>query len=207
MHVGLRPWTAIALTAVAALATVGLGGAPASAQERAAKQAAKVAKAAKPPAPPKLAKPGQLTLQGHGVFWECPAKTTALLIGVNKLTLHPGQVLTVNFIVKNVGTTACNYVAPYAGEAPGPTQSTLQVGPCGSMGYEIEGAHHHNVWPGVEAFNCPALGFAQLQPNAAVAGTGMWAQTEPTGLKRVPAGSYTLVVDGHFAFPLKIAVH
>jgi hypothetical protein len=74
------------------------------------------------------------------------------------------------------------------------------------MGFQIDGPHHKNVWPGTEPLNCPALGFAQLQPQAAVIGVGQWGQTLPTGTKRIPAGSYTLVV-GHFSFPLKIDAH
>ena len=72
------------------------------------------------------------------------------------------------------------------------------------MGMEIVGAHHRDVWPGVQPFNCPALGFAQLQPGASVTGAGTWNQTTPSGLKRVKAGSYTLLIDGHFSFPLQI---
>jgi hypothetical protein len=144
---------------------------------------------------------------GHATFWECPAKTTELLIGVNQLTLHPKDILKIDFVVKNLGTAACNYVAPYAGATPGPTAPTLQVGPCGSIGFKIEGAHHKNVWPGVEPFNCPALGFAQLQPQASVIGSGQWGQTLPIGLKRVKPGSYTLVVGKNFSFPLKIDAH
>jgi hypothetical protein len=152
-------------------------------------------------------KSNKLAELGHGVFWECPAKTTALLVGVNRLTLTPGQSLKVQFLAKNEGGAACNYVAPYAGVAPGPTSPVLDVGPCGSMGMEIEGAHHRDVWPGVQPFNCPALGFAQLQPGASVTGGGSWDQAEPTGTKRVPAGNYTLVVDGKFSFPLQIKAH
>ena len=57
---------------------------------------------------------------GHATFWECPAKTTGVLIGVNTLVLHPGQTLNINFIVRNEAAKTCDYVAPYAGVAPGP---------------------------------------------------------------------------------------
>jgi hypothetical protein len=180
------------VVAVGALATLGMGAAPAAAKSKAPHHST---------TSPKLAQ------EGYGTFWECPAKTTSFLVAVNRLDLHPGQTLNVDFIVKNLSTTACNYVAPYAGAVPGPTAATLQIGPCGSMGFEIEGAHHRDVWPGVEPFNCPALGFAQLQPNGTVVGSGSWAQSRPTGLHRVSTGSYTLVVDGHFSFPLKIEAH
>jgi hypothetical protein len=151
--------------------------------------------------PPKLAQ------AGHGTFWECSAKSTGLLVGVNRLTLHPSQVLNLDFIAKNNGTTPCNYVAPYVSGGTGVVSTALQIGPCGSMGFTIEGQHHRNVWPGVAAFNCPALGFAQLQPGASVIGSGSWAQTSPNSLKRVRPGRYTIVVDGQFKFPLTIAAH
>jgi hypothetical protein len=158
-------------------------------------------------APAPLVPSHKLLQQGNVVFWECPAKTTRALVAVTALTLHRGDTLKINFIVRNGGTTPCNYVAPYAGVASGPTSPTLQVGPCGSMGFEIEGARHRNVWPGLATFHCPALGFAQMAPNATVVGSGAWAQTAGTGTKRVAPGNYTLVVDGRFAFALKVAAH
>ncbi len=107
--------------------------------------------------------------------------------------------------MRNGATASCNYTAPYAGAAPGPTSTALTAGPCGSVGYEIEGPHHHNVWPGVQVVNCPALGFAQLAAGATVSGTGSWNQTKPNSSRRVPPGNYTLVVENkHFSFPLRV---
>jgi len=145
---------------------------------------------------------------GHVTFWECRAKTTELLVAVNTLTLHPGATLQVSFAVRNGASTPCNYTAPYAGTTPGPTATTLQAGPCGSVGFEILGANHTNVWPGVQVVNCPALGFAQLAADGTVSGTGTWDQTKPNSTVRVPAGAYTLVVDNrHFSFPLHVVAH
>src|SRR5579872_6889412 len=90
----------------------------------------------------------KLNAVGNVKFWECPSKTTKMLVAVNTLTLHPGSTLSITFIVKNTGTNPCNYTAPYAGIAPGPTSATLQAGPCGSIGYEITTSHGHEVWPG-----------------------------------------------------------
>ena len=151
-------------------------------------------------APPKLAK------VGHAAFWRCPAKTTELLVVVNTLTLHPGATLDVAYTVRNGATSSCNYTAPYAGVAPGPTAATLTAGPCGSIGFKVEDRHHRAVWPGNEVVNCPALGFAQLAPGATVSGAGSWDQTKPNSTHRVPPGNYTLVVDNsHFTFRLHIA--
>ena len=151
------------------------------------------------------AKP-ELAQVGHVAFWECHAKTTQLLVAVNTLTLHPGASLTISFTVRNGAATACNYTAPYAATAPGPAATTLQAGPCGSIGFEIVGPNHRNVWPGAQVVNCPALGFAQLQPDATVSGTGSWNQTKPNSTARVAAGTYTIVVDNtHFSFPLRVA--
>lgn len=153
------------------------------------------------PAPaPKLAAVGNVK------FWECPAKTTRMLVAVNTLTLHPESTLTITFVVKNTGTAPCNYTAPYAGAAPGPTSTTLQAGPCGSIGYEIATAGGHEVWPGPQLVNCPALGFAQLAPGATVTGTGTWNQDKPNSDRRVSRGKYTLIVDDkHFRFPLRVS--
>jgi hypothetical protein len=157
-------------------------------------------------APPAVHKP-KLLQQGHLTFWECKSKTTVALIGVNTLVLHPGQSLTINFIVRNESAKTCDYVAPYVGVVPGPTATTLEVGPCGAVGFEIEGPHHRNLWPGVVTYNCPALGFAQLAPNGTTVGSGTWNQTRPGGTARVPVGHDTLVVAGHFSFPITIDAH
>ena len=139
---------------------------------------------------------------GHSTFWECKAKSTKVLVAVNSLTLRVGTPLTVNFVVRNTGTSACNYVAPYAecrARAPRPACSRpAHAAPSASRSSVLA---KHNVWPGPAAFNCPALGFAQLQPGASVSGRGTWAENKPGSRTRVAAGRYTLVVDGHFRFP------
>jgi hypothetical protein len=148
----------------------------------------------------------KLNALGAVKFWECPSKTTQMLVAVNTLTLHPGESLNIGFIVKNKGTGTCNYTAPYAGVAPGPTSTTLEAGPCGSIGFEIVNAHGHAVWPGPQLVNCPALGFAQLAPGASVSGLGSWNQDKPNTSQRVAPGNYTLIVDDrHFSFPLRVA--
>jgi hypothetical protein len=193
-HSGRR-W--VALAAVMALPVLGplaTGAAPAGAA-----MSASGGGGGGHPSAPKLAQ------VGHTAFWNCSARTTMLLVAVNTLTLHPGASLDISFTVRNGATASCNYTAPYAGVAPGPTSTALTAGPCGSVGYEIQGPNHHNVWPGVQVVNCPALGFAQLAPGATVSGTGSWNQTKPNSTHRVPPGTYTLVVENkHFSFPLHV---
>ena len=148
----------------------------------------------------------KLSAVGNVKFWECPAKTTRMLVAVNTLTLHPGSMLNITFIIKNTGTKSCNYTAPYAGIAPGPASTTLQAGPCGSIGYAISSSRGHEVWPGPQLVNCPALGFAQLAPGATVSGTGTWNQDKPNTSKRVPPGKYVLVVDNkQFSFAIQVS--
>jgi hypothetical protein len=180
------------LMVVASVSSVGLAGSAGAAKEKGT--TITVGKA------PKLAETGQVT------FWDCPSKTTLLLVVVNTLTLHPGATLDVSFTVRNGAKTSCNYTAPYAGVSPGPTSTTLTAGPCGSVDFQIDDAHHHNVWPGDEVVNCPALGFAQLAAGATVSGTGSWDQTKPNSTHRVAPSNYTLVVENkHFSFPIHIA--
>ncbi len=176
-------------TALSALAPIAWGAGPAAAARKGTT----------------LAKAPALAQTGHAAFWSCPAKTTELLVVVNTLTLHPGAPLRVSFTVRNSGTASCNYTAPYAGAAPGPTSTVLTAGPCGSVGFEIENAQRHDVWPGDEVVNCPALGFAQLAPGATVSGTGSWDQTKPNSTRRVTPGTYRLVITRTpFSFPLHI---
>jgi hypothetical protein len=152
------------------------------------------------------AKPHSLTAQSHTTFWECPAKTTEMLVAVNTLTLQPGQALNMDFIVRNVGRLACGYVDPYAGVAPGPLASTLTIGQCGAVGFEVDTTRHHRLVPGSGTVPCPALGAASLAPNGTAVGSGSWNQQLPSG-KRVAPGHYTLVVAGHFTFPLTVDAH
>lgn len=148
----------------------------------------------------------KLDVLGHVKFWECPSKSTQMLVAVNTLTLHPGASLNITFVIKNGGTASCNYTAPYASVSPGPTTTALQAGPCGSVGFEILGPRHKEVWPGPQLLNCPALGFAQLATGATVSGTGTWNQDKPNTSRRVAAGSYTLIVDNKtFSFPLRVS--
>jgi hypothetical protein len=148
----------------------------------------------------------KLSAVGNVKFWECPSKTTRMLVAVNTLTLRPGSTLDITFIIKNTGTKSCNYTAPYAGVAPGPASTTLQAGPCGSIGYAIATSRGHEVWPGPQLVNCPALGFAQLAPGATVTGTGTWNQDKPNTNTRISPGKYVLVVDNkHFSFPLHVS--
>lgn len=178
-----------------ALAAIGIGAvvstAPVAAVVRAAHHQAAVSR---------------LAQRGHGAFGQCPASTTTLLIAVNRLALHPGQTLTVHFVAKNRGAAACTYTGPLGEPSTGSATTSLQMGPCGSMGYEIVGAHHKNVWPGHAEFGCPALGFAHLQAGGSASGSGQWDQMLPNG-SRVRPGSYTLVVDGRFTFRLRVEAH
>jgi hypothetical protein len=152
-----------------------------------------------------LIKTPKLAQTGDATFWGCSSKTTLLLVVVNTLTLHPGGTLDVSFTVRNGGKASCSYTAPYADVAPGPTATTLTAGPCGSVEFKVEDSHHHDVWPGDEVVNCPALGFAQLAAGATVSGTGSWDQTKPNSTRRVPPGKYTLVVENKkFTFPLRV---
>jgi hypothetical protein len=162
---------------------------------------AKTTRTARKKAAPAKAKAVEV---GHSTFWECKAPSTRVLVALSSLTLHVGTPLTINFVVRNIGTTPCHYVAPYADVAPGPTAAILQAGPCGSVGFDVVGTGRHNVWPGPAAFNCPALGFAQLKPGASVSGSGTWAENKPGSAAHVAAGRYTIIVDGHFRFPVRV---
>ena len=151
--------------------------------------------------------PPRLAQGGHASFWDCPAATTELLVVVNTLTLHPGHSLDITFAVHNGATASCSYTTPYAQATAGSSSTKLEAGPCGSVAYEIVGPHRRNVWPGVQVVNCPALGFAQLAPGATVTGTGSWNQTRPDSAQRVPVGTYTLLVDRRFSFPIHVVAH
>jgi hypothetical protein len=177
----------VVVVALAAMATVPAG----SSLSRASRH--------RPPVPSH-----KLIQQGPITFWECSAKTTRVLVGVSSLTLHPGDPLNINFIVRNEGTTPCGYVVPVSSTG-GAAAGTLGMGPCGAIGFEILGPHNRMVWPGVKTFNCPALTYAQLAANGVAVGSGSWDQTPESGTGRVAPGQYVLMVDDHYAYALRIA--
>jgi hypothetical protein len=193
---GGRPWAvlAVAVAVAAAIPVLASGLVPAAPAGAAPRKGTTLPEAAR------------LAQAGHTAFWHCPARTTELLVAVDTLTLQPGASLDISFSVRNGGTSSCTYTAPDADAASGRTPAALTAGPCGSVGYEIDDAHHHNVWPGTQVVNCPALGSAQLAPGASVSGTATWDQTRPDSAHRVPPGPYVLVVEnGRFTFPLRVA--
>ena len=149
----------------------------------------------------------KLAQVGHAVFWECPAKTTELLVAVNTLTLHPGATLDISFTVRNTGTTACRYTAPYYRGCARPTVTTLTAGPCGSVGYEIHGPHGGDVWPGPEIVNCPALGFARAGAGRHRVGHGFVGPDEAQQHPARPAGRLhpRRRDHRHFSFPIRVA--
>jgi hypothetical protein len=153
---------------------------------------------------PVVRAPTRRSRTAHVAFWECPAKSTSVLVAVDALVLHPGQTLHLSFIAKNLGQAACSYVAPYAGVVPGPTAAALAMGPCGSLPFVVDNKHGHNVWPGTAAFACPALGYAQLASGQVVQGTGSWDLTRGGSTAHVPPGTYTVVVDKVLRIPLRV---
>jgi hypothetical protein len=151
------------------------------------------------------APPPKLVQVAHTGFWDCAPRTTKVMVAVHTLTVRPGSPLTLSFVVRNTGSHSCNYIAPAGGTVPGPaTTSHLDAGPCGSLNFVVDDDNDHNVWPGPYVFNCPALGFAPLRPGASLSGTGTWDGTKPGVNAALPSGRYTLVVDGHFRFPLRL---
>ncbi len=188
---GRRRWPPLAAAlAVIALAAPGMGAEPAGAARKGTT----------------IIKASQLAQSGHASFWNCPARTTDVLVAVNTLTLHPGATLNLTYSVRNGGTASCTYTAPFAGPPPTPTATALTAGPCGSLAFEIEDVHHHAVWPGAQIVNCPALGTASLAAGATVSGSGSWNQDKAGSTHRVAPGNYLLVVDNkRFSFPLRIA--
>ena len=116
----------------------------------------------------------KLLQQGPVTFWECKAKTTQASDRGELATLHPGDQLKLNFIVRNEGTKPCNYVVAARRRRARATAPTLPMGPCGAIGFEIDiEAHNQMVWPGVTTVQLsrPELS-ASWRPVATVVGSG-----------------------------------
>jgi hypothetical protein len=131
-------------------------------------------------APPTL----PLTLQGHGTFGECSAKTTAVAASINRGTLSQGQPLTVTLGAKNVGNADCRY--------SGFIQRGLTLMPCNdSPTLAILNSNGQVVWPSGMCGPIPPRHV--LHPGQTAHARGQWNLRGPNGTM-VPSGRYTVEV-------------
>ena len=148
----------------------------------------------------------KLNVVGHVRFWECPSKSTEMLVDREHPHAAPRVHADAHLPRQEPGPSSCNYTAPYASVAPGPTSTALEAGPCGSIGFEIETSHGHEVWPGPQSSTARPWASPSSPPAPRSRARASWNQDKPNSTQRVAPGVYKVVVDNkHFTFPLHVA--
>ena len=130
----------------------------------------------------------KLAQLGHVKFWECPSKTTQMLVAVNTLTLHPGETLDITSPSGTAAPASCNYTAPFAGDDTRADRHHAAGRPCGSIGFEIASPHGHEVWPGPQLSTAPPWASRGLPPTPLCRERAGGTRTNPTAASGCSAG-------------------
>jgi hypothetical protein len=136
-----------------------------------------------------------LALSGHAAFGSCGARDAEYLVAIPRRTFKASQPVTVNVVVKDVGSTSCVY--------SGATVQPEMIGPCGTLQLQVDNRKGLDLWPDHAAFSCPMEVARTLAPGAEIRAAGTWDQrlAEPSN-RLVPRGSYRLIVAGKFSFAI-----
>jgi hypothetical protein len=147
---------------------------------------------------------------GHAYFGDCAPQGVTMTVTVVNPVARRGVPIDVVASVTNVSPHPCLYQAggpPMGGGQAGP----VEMGPCGAMPMAVYRPAHHMVWPGFAAYSCPLRVGASLPPQGTVHVTGQWQQeavlhrsVADQHLTQVSPGKYRLVVDGVFAFTIRV---
>ncbi len=150
---------------------------------------------------------GPLSRSAHVAYEGCPAADVVLTVTLPYRTFAPGQLVTYQVRLHNLGGRACG---PSDGATPSASPVGTLLGACSALPVDIENAQGRNVFPGSEAVACPALLGPRLPARGNVTATGTWDQRQGAGrpaLRAVPAprGTYHLVVDDEVRLPIVLS--
>ncbi len=156
-------------------------------------------------APPGGATPAApLGRSSHVAYGGCPAADVILTVTLPQRAFAPGQLVTYQVRLHNIGRRACG---PSDGATPSATPVEALLGACAAIPVDIENAQGHNVYPGPQAIACPALLGPRLPAHRSVSATGTWDLRQGAGRPAlravpVPRGTYQLVVDDEVRLPI-----
>jgi hypothetical protein len=139
-----------------------------------------------------------LTKTGHIGLIGCPSSNATIQLTMGRLVYTKSQPVTVAAVLRNVGTSDCQYVAP-AGAEP------LWVGLCGLLSLTVDNPKGMLVYPEKGVVNCSAQVGKVLSPGASLRASGSWDQQRPYPAKGlVPRGKYRLTVGNVVTFSVTL---
>jgi hypothetical protein len=128
----------------------------------------------------------------------CASNDVTIRVTLRRLVYTKSQPVTVVAVLRNVGTSACKYVAP---NAAGP----LFLGPCGLISLTVDNDKNSDVFPGEGTFSCPAEIYKVLEPGASLRASGSWDQRKLYPSRGfVPRGKYRLTVGNVVTFSVTL---
>jgi hypothetical protein len=140
----------------------------------------------------------KLTKTGHVALIGCPSSDATIQVTVGRLVYTKSQPVTVVAVLRNVGTSDCQYVAP-AGAEP------LWLGLCGVLSLTVDNPKGVHVFPAKGVVNCPALVNSVLTPGESLTASGSWDQRKLYPSRGfVPRGKYRLRVGNVITFSVTL---
>ena len=148
-----------------------------------------------------------LSRSAHVAYGGCPAADVVLTVTLGERTFAPGQLVTYQVRLRNLGRRACG---PRDGATPSASPVRTLLGACSAIPVDIEDPQGRNVFPGPQAIACPALLGPRLPARRSVTATGTWDQRQDAGRPAlraapVPPGTYRLVVDDEVRLPIVLS--
>ena len=139
-----------------------------------------------------------LTKTGHIGLIGCSSSDATIEVTLGGLVYTKSQPVKLVAVLRNVGTSDCQYFAP-AGAEP------LRLGLCGLLSLTVDNPKGMLVFPEKGVVNCPALVGKVLTPGASLRASGSWDQQRPYPAKGpVPRGKYRLTVGNVLTFSVTL---
>jgi hypothetical protein len=140
----------------------------------------------------------KLTKTGHVALIGCPSSDATIQVTMRRLVYTKSQRVTVEAVLRNVGTSDCQYVAPAGAEPP-------WLGLCGLLSLTVDNQKGVLVFPAKGTVNCPALVNRVLTPGASLRASGSWNQRKLYPSRGfVPRGKYRLTVGNVVTFSVTL---
>ena len=140
----------------------------------------------------------KLTKTGHVALIGCPSSDATIQVTMGQLVYTKSQPVTVAAVLRNVGTSDCQYVGPAGAEPP-------WLGLCGLLSLTVDNPKGVLVFPEKGVVNCPALVDRVLKPGVSLRASGSWGRQRLYPAKGlVPRGKYRLTVDNVVTFSVTL---
>jgi len=139
-----------------------------------------------------------LTKTGHIGLIGCSSSDATIEVTLGGHVYTKSQPVKLVAVLRNVGTSDCQYLAP-AGAEP------LWIGTCGLLSLTVDNSKGMLVFPEKGVVNCPALVGKVLAPGASLRASESWNQQRAYPAKGLmPRGKYRLRVGNVVTFSVTL---